>query len=243
MQQSTPNPIIFPRISTPAQEGVLRVSKWLKFQVLLDNTEMEELFNHLDNFLLFTVSGWVRKEKASLSKNEFISLYSDYICYLKNGEIPPVDQFKIPFSSVLTRTPDLLYAQDVGQERFLIKALKPVIQLQAHHFFLSDVDYKYHPMVLSDESISWGLQISYPQIFQDPLSSDFSKVTVSSDFPNSELFILLTKWLRRHTLPTPFVYRDVKTHVPIRIGKRCLPWIRAHPQLVKRKLEVFIHGH
>lgn len=228
----------FPRISTPAQEGILRVSKWLKFQVLLNEEEMHALFSHLGSFSIYLVSGWVRREQASLSKEAFLSLYSRYVSYLKRGEVPPVEEFKIPFSSILTRTADLLYAQDVGQERYLIKALRPVIQLQAHHFFLSEVDYKYHPMVQSHESISWGLQISYPQIFQDPKSADFSKVTVCEAFPNSEFFILLTKWLRQHTLPTPFVYRGVQTYVPIRIGKQCVSWINCHPQLLKRKLGV-----
>jgi hypothetical protein len=228
----------FPKLSTPAEEGVLRVSKWLKFQVLLDAEEMRELLSSLKDAFIFLVSTVVDQKTASLSLQEFADKYSCYADMLKRGLVPHPADFKTVFSSILTATPDILYAQDVGHHRFLIKPVKPVIQFQAHHFFLSDVDGKYHSMVLSDESISWGLQISYPQIFQDPKESNFSKVIVSEDFPNTALFGRLTKWLRHHSVPTPFVYRGVKTCVPIRIGKKCASWIADHPQLLQRKLEV-----
>ena len=228
----------FPRISTPQNEGQLRVSKWLKFQVLLDADEMEDLFRELGPFFIFLVSEVVSKETALLEHAQFLAGYRHYIEILKKGEIPENNQFRKIFSSVFTTTPDIMYAQDLGKERYLIKALKPVIQLQAHHFFLSDIDGKYHPMVLSDQSFSWGLQFSYPQIYQDPKSTEFSKVTTSAEFPNTELFVRLTKALRKNSMPTPFSYKGVKTYVPIRIGKKCLSWIANHAQLKKRGLEV-----
>lgn len=228
----------FPKLSAPEKEGVLRVSKWLKFQILLDEEEMRDLFVALGEVSIFLVSGVVSQETASLAIPEFLSMYGRYVQQLKSGKTPSHAEFKKVFSSIFTKTSDVLYAYAVGEDRYLIKALRPVIQLQAHDFFLSDVDGKYHPMVLSDESISWGLQISYPQIFQDPKSLDFSKVTVSEEFPNTALFVQLTRWLRRNSLPTPFVYKGSKTYVPMRIGKKCLSWIAHHPQLIKKKLEV-----
>lgn len=228
----------FPRASTPDAEGVLRVSKWLKFQVLLDEEEMQEWLQALMPLEIFLVSRPIHKEGASLSVDLFCKKYTQYIQMLKEGQVPSVSEFRDVFSAIFTATSSILYAHLVGEERFLIKSIKPVIQLQPHHFFLSDVDGKYHSMVLSDESISWGLQLSYPQIFQDPKESHFCKVTSSEAFPNTALFTRLTHWLRRHTLPTPFLYQGVKTNVPIRIGKKCLSWIAKHPQLIKRKIEV-----
>lgn len=227
---------LFPRISTPQLEGELQVSKALKFQVLLDAEEMRTLLESLPACNFFMVSEVVNKETAALSVPAFLERYREYVETLKRGEIPNAKAFRGIFSSVLTTSLDILYAQQVGDDRFLIKSLQPIIQLQKHHFFLSDVDGKYHPMIQGDDSISWGLQFSYPQIAQDPKTSNFSKVDDS--FVNTQLFSALSKALRKLSVPTPFIYRDVKTNVPIRLGKQCFTWIEKHPQLIKKGVQV-----
>ena len=222
---------MLPRLSTPAQEGVLRVSKWLKFQVLLDEEEMAELLQVLDPLKIFIVSQLVTKENCEISPADFLEKYTTYAAALKQGQLPDEATLRPVFSSLFTATSDILYAQEVRADTFLIKAIKPVIQLQAHHFFVSAIDGKFHPMVLSEESVTWGLQFSYPQLAQDPKTSAFAKVVDSPDFPNTAPFLRLAKWLRRKSSPTPFWYRGVKTYVPMRLGKKCFGWIAHHPQL------------
>jgi hypothetical protein len=124
----------------------------------------------------------------------------------------------------------------------LIKPLKPVIQLQAHHFFYSTLDKKFHPMVLSQESVTWGLQFAYPQLYQDPKTRQVIKVTDSAEFPNSALFSQFSKWIRNATLPTPFEVEGVRVNSPIRIGKKMLGWIQQHPQLKKQGITIFRKG-
>jgi hypothetical protein len=222
----------------PNEEGLLRVSKWLKHQILIDEQEMEDLLSKLENFFIYVVSEPVTDRNALISKEEFLQKWSLYIEAIKNGRVPEEQSLRRYFSTVFTTAADILYAMEVGAERHLVKPLKPVIQLQLHHFFYSSVDEKFHPMVLSKDSITWGLQFSYPQIYQHPKRHDFAKVIDSPDFPNTSLFTQLAKWIRSNTLPTPFFVNGKKNNVPMRLGKKCFPWIHRHPQLTSKGLEV-----
>lgn len=226
------------RLSSPQKEGEMRVSKWLKHQVLLDADEMRALFSALAHFSIFVVSEPGKLETLSLSHDEFLQKYEEYLEALKTGG--DLTRFRRYFSSIFTVTPEVLYAMECGKERVLIKPIKPVVQLQAHQFFVSEIDGKFHSMVLGQESVSWGVQFSYPQIYQHPESHEFSKVTDTPEFPNTALYLQLARWLRQNTLPTPFLHRGVRTNVPIRLGKRCFSWINQHPQLPSKRLEVVV---
>lgn len=226
------------RVSSPAQEGTMRASKWLKHQLLLDVEEMRALFKELLPFEIFVVSEPVTQEEAYIDKEEFLRLYGEYVQALKVGAFPDESGLRRAFSSIFTVSRDLLYTMEVGKGKFLVKTLKPVIQLQLHHFFVSPTDGKFHPMVLSPESISWGIQFSYPQLYQDPHTQEFAKVTDSEEFPNTALYKRLAKWLRTHTAPTPFVFQGKKSNEPIRLGKQCFAWIDKHPGLQKQNIKV-----
>ncbi len=226
------------RVSSPKLEGILQVSKWIKMQVLLDAAEMQELLNTLGNVYFVVVSEPVKAQEEIISKESFLQKYTDYISLLKQGQMPTPEEFRRLFSCALSSTLAVFYAIAAGNEKFLIKPVKPVIQLQAHHFFYSDLDGKFHPMVLSPESISWGLQISYPQLYQDPTTRQVGKIIDSVDFPNTARFTQLLRWMRSNTLPTPFHVKGARINAPIRIGKKSLAWIKNHPQLKQKGIEV-----
>jgi hypothetical protein len=234
---------LFPlRLSTPSQEGVLRVSKWIKVQLLLESCEMKELFEQLSPFEIYCVSEVVDEKRAKISHQEFLEGYGVYIQTLKEGKVPDERVLKRLLSSVFTLSSDLLYGLEVGSGRWLVKALKPVIQLQLHHFFVSSVDQKFHSMTLGADSISWGVQFSYPQLYQDPKTHAFSKVVSSPDFPNTQLFLRLMQWIRKRTIPTPFIQEGKRVNVPMRLGKSCSSWINQHPQLIEKGLSVLDVG-
>ncbi len=226
-------PTSFPRISHPSQEGVLSVSKWLKHQVLLDPEEMEDLLHHLPPFFCCLIGQVVNERTAFMSLQDFLEKYTVYINALKRGEILPPH-----FTSIWTTSLDEVYALKVGVEKFILKPLKPTVQLQSHLFYYSTLDQKFHPMTMSKESISWGIQFSYPQIFEDPKTHLYSKVSNTPQFPNTELFLKLGRWLRAFTMPTPFLVEGNKVNVPIRIGKKVFSWIEHHPQLREKGLKV-----
>ncbi len=226
------------RMSSAKVEGILQVSKWLKVQVLLDAGEMGELLDFLGPVVFVNVSQLIRAEQAVTSRRSFQQKYAEYISLLMQGQVPLASVFRAVFSSAITRNLDVFYGMDAGEEKYLIKPLKPVIQLQAHHFFYSGRDGTFHPMVLSEDSVSWGLQLAYPQLYQDPTTHRVVKVTDTPEFPNTFLFSQLLKWIRSTTLPTPFQVGDVRTNSPIRIGKKALSWIHSHPQLQRQGISI-----
>ncbi len=226
------------RVSSPQKEGVLSVSKALKVQVLLSQEEMAALCKHLTPFYIYIVSEAVGASTGWVPLEEFLSCYARYVEALKRGELPDERECRPYFSSVFTADPDTLYAMQVGEGKHLVKPIRPIIQLQLHRFSYSALDQKFHPMALSQDSITWGVQFSYPQICQDPMTRTFSKVSDVPSFPNTSLFSKLSKWLRAHTLPTPMIVEQARTNLSIRLGKACFDWINMHPQLVVKNFRV-----
>ncbi|MCI0382652.1 MAG: hypothetical protein L0207_06360 [Chlamydiae bacterium] len=227
------------RVSNPKEEGVVKVSKFLKIPILLDLIEMEDLLSLLSPFFIFIVSELVDANKALISKNHFLALYQEYVGALQEGRIPDEKKYRSPFSSIFTRETNLLYAHEVKEKLFLIKSIQPIIQLQSHFFSFSNLDQKFHSMVLGKGKITWGVQFSYPQIFQDPKTDEIVKVAGES-FPNTHLFHQIQKWVRANTLPTPFFVEGKKVFSIFRLGKKCFSWINSHRGLKETNLQVVV---
>lgn len=222
------------RISDLQSEGILRVSKFLKHQVLLDAEEMEALFAHLGKFFLYVVSDPVSAEEMECSQSRFLALYKMYVEGLKEVKLQENQVFRRDFSSIWTVDSSILYALSVGKEKFLVKSTRPILQLQLHRFLFSEVDEKIHPLVLGKESISWGIQFSYPQLYQEPKSREIYKVP--REFPNSIFYWQLSRWLRNHTVPAAFFFESRRVYSPLRLGKKCISWIGHHSELKNRGL-------
>lgn len=213
----------------------LRVSKYLRHQVLLSQGEMEHLFQSLGSFYLMNISEPLALENAEISKEAFLEAYKTYEKSHQEEGFEKKEHRSL-FSSALSLEKDIFEALALKDGRFLIKPQKPVIQIQAHSFFVSNLDGSFHPMVFGKDSIKWGLQFSYPQLFQDPHTHQIEKVR-SEGFVNTPLFLKLCGWLRDNTLPTRFEYQGKKITIPIRLGKQ-LSWIDRHYQLQAKGISV-----
>lgn len=225
------------RIST-VEEAPLQTSKWLKTQVILDENEMRDLCDSLGGFHFFLCGSICNLGEGELSKESFLKHYRDYIATLRHGNLPDQASYRPWFSPVMTTTTEVLYTIPMSETKQLIRVAKPVVQLQAHHMGYSETDGKFRPMVFGSDSIPWGIQFSYPQLFQDDSTKEVMQVRHSPEFPNSPLFQSLQKWMRTYTIPTPFVVNGETMNVPMRIGKACLPWINKHPQLQAKGIAV-----
>ncbi len=200
------------RESSLAQEGPLLVSKPLKLPVLLDLDEMGLLLEAISKVFpaasLFQVHGACKKGEERLSFEAFLSAYETYINELKVGRNPNLTVVRIPFSCFLSCCTDILYAIPVGTEKRIIKATRPIIQIQINQMHYSKESDSFHPMSYGQDNIQWGLQFSYPQLFQDPKTQAIEQVR--EQFPNTALFKLMQNWMREHTLPTPFMIEGRK---------------------------------
>lgn len=218
--------------------GKYSVSKWLKSQVLLDISEMEDLFSHLSFPGLYNVSEIKPLDHLQVSMDDFLSSYITYIEQLKSGQVPSNSK---QFSSALSVDEEALYAQEISPNKFMAKPVKPLIQLQQHRFFFSKTAGNIQPMVMSAESIHWGIQFSYPQIFHDGIQGTFTKVTDEAQFPNTTIFKKFLKWSRDHTSPTTFVHENKVIATSLRLGKKCFEWIDRHAQLNSQGLQVHVY--
>lgn len=222
-------------LSVRTQASLFQASKWLKSPVLLDIDEMEQLLKELGDFRFFLVSGVLPLEEGAISHEDFLSCYGAYVNALKHSRLPEDPRIRPYLSSVITADIDAVYSFPVSTHQHLIKIEKPVIQLQPHRFAYSTVDGKFRSMVAGIDSIWWGVLFTYPQIFQD---ADLIVHPVTREFANTIIFRKLQKWVRDHTIPTPFQVEDRLVNVPIRLGKKCLSWINRHPQLAAKGLSV-----
>lgn len=213
-------------------------SKWLSVALLIDFTEMQSLFNALGNFQMFKVGSVVKKDSELDLRQNFLTHYKQYIDSLKKGNLPEEHIYKSLFAAVLTVDADHVYAMHVGEDGQLIRPLKPVVQMQSHSLDYSYADGKFRAMVFGQDSILWGVQFSYPQLFEDPQTHAVHKVDSSDLFPNTVLFRNLQKWVRQGTVPTPFIVEEKIINVPMRLGKQCFDWINYHPQFSKKKIKV-----
>lgn len=225
-------------LRTSSTEPPMQATKWLTSQVLLDADEMQELFNALGDFYIFQTSGVCKTDEGSISRNEFIAAYRDCISMLQKGLQPNEGPYRKLFSSVLTVSLDTLYAIPLADNQHLIRISKPVIQMQIHHMDYSQADSKFRSMVFGSDSIWWGIQFSYPQLYQNQQTHQAEQVVISTTFPNTQLYRDLQYWIRHHTIPTPMILNQQTVNLPMRLGKNCLSWINCHPQLIKKGLQV-----
>jgi hypothetical protein len=228
-----------PRISTVAVEGRFQAAKWLKVQALLDAPELADLFALAPSAQLYRLSGMFTAHETVLAPQDFCAVYGRWIERLKRGE--PLDEVAMrPFAALGWSTSENeVWLQEVpkasSSSLYLVKPSAPFIQIQIHWMHHSSVDGEFRPMVMSSDSIFWGLQFSFPQVYQDPKTLELLEVGGGT---HSALFTELRRWMREHTVATPMWAHGAKTNLPIRIGKTCFAWIDSHPQLKSKGLAV-----
>ncbi|MES2273344.1 MAG: hypothetical protein V4487_04055 [Chlamydiota bacterium] len=228
------------RISSPDQEGAYQGSKYLKQQVLCDADELQELFSQLGRFWIYPLTGF--SSGAQIEPSFFLQEYTSWMEDLKAGRIPTDAALRSVLASVFTADLEALWLQQVPGNRFLVKISQPVVHVQAHSFTYSPIDGVFRPMTMGSGSIFWGLQFSFPQIYQNPKTMELLEVEES---PNAEIFQKIRLWVRESTRATPFLVEDKRVNVPIRLGKNCFSWIKSHAQLQAQKIGVWnpIHAN
>lgn len=220
------------RISTPIVEGLFQAAKWLKIQALIDVDELAALMQALGDFAIYPLSGALPMASFPMDKSFYLSTYCTWIEGLKEGIVPT--SFGALNASMWSCSEDALWLQELPGKRYVARPRLPFLQVQVHQMGYSEVDRVFRPMLLSQESIFWGLQFSFPQVFEHPVKGFLEP----KEFLNAHLFQIVRKWSRNYTMATPMVVEGVRQNIPIRLGKRCFSWINRHPQLKQRKLSV-----
>lgn len=217
------------QVASPEKKGVYQASKWLKWQVLCSEEELRTLFEMLKPFWLFHLTGIV--DGKPMAPEVFLAEYGRWIEKLKQGQVPTEEEQRRLLACAFTDDLESLWLQDV-KKGYLVKVAKPVMQVQSHFFSYSEVDQTFRPMSMGVQSIFWGLQFSWPQIYQDPHTMEICE-TKMHRLPKA-----LQVWVREWTRPTPFVVGGKKINSPIRLGKGCFSWIHHHPELKEQGIGI-----
>lgn len=233
-------------ISTQAKEGNLQVSQFLHIQVLLSSKELtsliEQLQEELEALLLVATGKIAPPQDLIVPPALFCQRYSDYVEELAQGRNPDPTRAQCDFSVSLSCDQSDFFAIEVASGGQLVKPKMPVVQVQAHFMGFSLVDARLRPMVRSSDSIPWGLQFSYPLIFQDPKTSDVHQALREERFQSRLIFQKIQRWMRLHTRSTPFIYKEKRMNVPMRIGHDCFEWVNNHAMLQYHGLMVDSEG-
>jgi hypothetical protein len=217
----------------------LQASKWQKCPMLLEVKEMEDLLRTLAPLWIIQTNGLIAAGQEIISQEDFLLTYSQYIHALKTGKVILDAHIRALFSSVWIRSLESVYAVSVRDNQRMVRLVHPAIQLQIHRFDYFAADNSFRSMILSPDSIHWGIQFSYPAIFQDT-ELQIHAMKEGDQFPNTRLFKDLQRWMRSHTQNTIFQVEGKEINVPIRLGKQCTSWIHKHPQLLQKNLQIIL---
>lgn len=209
----------------------MQASKWLDVPALLEVEEMIALRDALPPFKMYYNGMVVDPDKARIEWDSFLKVYSDYVQALKEGKLPSEAVCRLFFSGVWTADDDSILLSEVPNNQVIPRPWKPVVQLQLHRFSISAVDSKVRSMVFGHDTIFWGIQWSFPQLYMDPETREIIKLTHDDINGNFALFRELQRWMRHHTEPAVFQINGKEVATPIRVGKGCKSWVGNHPQL------------
>lgn len=209
-------------------------AKFQKTSALLEVAELRSLFNTLESEvgkLYFYHIGAVLEESLLQGSIEsIVELYGESLVALKNNE-------KIkPLSIAMTLDPNTLYMIDAGGGKRIVKFLTPSIHITSTAICYLPELQEFKEKLYGSDLISWGLQFSYPQLFQEHKSQLVQNPL--QEGVNAKLFKLQQRWLREHTKPTFFLTEKGQIKTAIRLGKECYSWINSHPKLQKAHIHI-----
>lgn len=206
-------------------------SKWQKIQVLLDPIELKGLLQYLSPLFLLNTSGVIPREEISIEIEEFICIYEKYIAMLQ-GKIP---RERISLSYALTQRLENFAIVELSSNKYICRMIQPDVQMQAYSLLL-DKSGKPLSQVFSAGAASFGLQLSYPAIFQDALTGGVFS-TAKNSFAGWKLFSAIRSWIRSHTFPLPIHFQEKNSRLPIRLGRLAATWITSHVDLDRIPLD------
>ena len=211
------------------------MSKWVRIPFLVDKEELADLFTYVGEIQFYEVQKVTQEGEGIFSSAEFLDRYTPYVEDLKSGRLPLYSRYRSLFSPVLSITSDVLYSLGVGGGRRLLKVEKPSVQMQVNQIAFSPTEGEFRTQVYGQDTITWGIQLSFPHLFQDPITQE---IIEAKHFINTPLFRAIQKWIRANTRPTPFLVGKKRINAPIRLGKQCFSWIENHPQLKEKGIGI-----
>lgn len=196
-----------------APKGGLMASKWLSLPLFITGEDLKDALDVLQDGILAPLGYLVDKECLEISKEIVLKSYAELLQSLLSGEA--LDRKKLRDLTLrIAFSEEDLYAYQAGENRFMVYERKPAIHMQPLFLSYSSEEKKFRSKVLGGDQIFWGVEFSFPQIYQDPFSQKMEESWNKTE--GSKKFKLLQKWSRRATKPAKFIIGAEEITVPFR---------------------------
>lgn len=215
----------------------LQASKWLSFQLLLDPVEMSALLDVLEPIFFYKVGLPVILGEEKRNREDFLEAYQQYCTSLSMQKIPDPVFFKKEFSNALTADKNDLFFKELEGGRTIGTIISPVLVMQLNNLSYSQEDETFRAMVHGLNTITWGVQISFPQLYQDRQSGQVLE-SFKEGLSNAQKFKKIRRFVQDETVPASFVVEGKSVQATVRIGKKAQAWVNEHPQLRQRNIQV-----
>ncbi len=229
---------------SPKNTPPFYASKWIHQVFLLGDQEIKNLLKHLEYPWLVRSSGLYSENEILLPQAKFESQWTHYLADLARGPIQDT-VYKPYFSLFVTEDPKTVGLVEVSQDKFSATQIAPNIIFQIHRFHYSPIDKKFRRLTFGTETVSWGLQASFPMLLQDPKTRAIQKVMMHKELANVLLWQKFQHHLKNCSRPVTFEVDGVRQTLPFRIGYSCvnsdsdsLSWIDKHFELKHKKIQV-----
>ncbi len=210
-----------------------QASKWWKLQVFFSLDALDFFFQDLGSFWICPLGKVLQEEEQILEKDQYLQAYKKKVDQYLTHHITPIEEISPCAFTVLKED---LYLMNLSQNRFLLKIKNPVVQVHPYFFRFSKQNRSFLSNVYAEDSIFWGLQFSFPQIFQDE-DLNLHKVHPQT-FANAALFQKMRRWIRKHTSPISFEFEGEKIVTSMRASPQLFCLLQKYPKLIELGLNI-----
>lgn len=206
--------------------------------VLFSLESMKELLGLISPFKFYNVSSLQHIEDPSITLDQFLAFYDDYLNMLLRLNDLDLSYVKAFFSLAIASGDHCFTQQILPNNRCLFKPLRSVIQLQPLGLFISSVDKKVHIKGFSQESASFGLKVSFATIYEDTAVHKIYELSPSD--VEYQKFITLRQFIRKKTKPLILEFEGEKTVTQVRYSQSLQPQIAQMTCFAQHGLKVVV---
>lgn len=215
----------------------LRLSKWIHYTLLISSDELENLLELLSPCFLLKMNLAPQLDKLIIDKALLLKNYTLYLKGLLEEDGLDLKTTRDSFHLYLSQNLNDIYYQELPNQKFVLKLFTPSIIIKPICLAYSTSDHSLKPAPLSQNGISFGLDISFAHLMQDPKTFEINTINPKND-PNAKLFSTLRSWIRKNTFLPHFFNGEQKISSDVKIGINCKNWINDHLSLKKNNLHV-----
>lgn len=203
----------------------------------MDKLDWESFFDSFPSLFLVVVSSVSEKNQYRIEKKEFMQGVESYIEALITKDQIDLTPYRKIFSVALSQSEEDFTLQVLQDTRVLVKQKQPMIQLRLASWII-DEQLQIKTKIIGKESIPWGVEIAYPQTFQDPDTKEIKNGL--TDYPNGMLFKEIMRWIRKNTKPVQIIFESNEIQSNLRLGSNALQWIDHYKRLSNGHIKIKI---